>query len=232
MVDLLSVSAAAEALQVHPSRVRALIASGGLAAEKIGGVWLVDRSSISGRQRQCASAGRPLASVKAWALLLVASGEEIPSGLPPSARWRIRCAFEVDGLGALCPRLVRRAEPFSYWALPGELQALRERADLVLSGPSAAAAYDLGLVGPNAIDAYVPASRIASLQREHALVRMSGRESNVILRAVPDSAWLLNGRRFAPLAKVAVDLCSYADPRAARIGAELIASIDRDRKTV
>lgn len=230
MVDLLPVSAAADELSVHPSRVRALIASGALAAEKVGGVWLVDPASIAGRNRQQASAGRPLSPANAWALLLAASGEELPAGLEPSARWRVRRALDVYGLGALRPRLARRAEPSSYWALAGELRALRDRADLVLSGPSAAAAYDLGLVGTDAIDAYAPARLIASLQREHALERMSGPESNVILRAVPDSAWLLGDRRFAPLAAVAVDLFSYADPRAARVGAELLARIDRDRK--
>jgi hypothetical protein len=230
MLDLLPVSAAADELSVHPSRVRALIASGALAAEKVGGVWLVDRASIAGRNRQQTSAGRPLSPANAWALLLAASGEELPSGLESSARWRVRRALEFYGLGALRPRLTRRAEPSSYWALAGELRALRDRSDLVLSGPSAAAAYDLGLVGPDAIDAYVPASHIASLRREHALQLMSGPESNVVLRAVPDGAWLLRGRRFAPLAAVAVDLCSYADPRAARVGAELVARIDRDMK--
>jgi hypothetical protein len=230
MLDLLPVSAAADELSVHPSRVRALIASGALAAEKVGGVWLVDRASIAGRNRQQTSAGRPLSPANAWALLLAASGEELPSGLKSSARWRVRRALEIYGLGALRPRLARRAEPSSYWALAGELRALRDRADLVLSGPSAAAAYDLGLVGPDAIDAYVPARLIAPLQREHALERMSGPASNVILRAVPDSAWLLGGRRFAPFAAVAVDLCSYVDPRAARVGAELVARIDSDRR--
>jgi hypothetical protein len=230
MLDLLPVAAAADELSVHPSRIRALIASGVLAAEKVGGVWLVDRASISGRKRLQASAGRPLSPVNAWALLLAASGEELPSGLGSSARWRIRRALEVYGLNALRPRLTRRAEPSPYWALSGELRALRDRDDLVLSGPSAAAAYDLGLVCPDVVDAYVPVRLIRPLQRDHALEPMSGPESNVILRAVPDDAWLLGDRRFAPLAKVAVDLCSYADPRAARVGAELVASIDRDLK--
>ncbi len=230
MLDLLPVSAAADELSVHPSRVRALIASGALAAQKVGGVWLVDRGSIAGRKRQHASAGRPLSPVNAWTLLLAASGEELPTGLEPSARWRVRRALEVYGLGALCPRLVRRAEPSSYWALAGELRALRDRSDLVLSGPSAGSACDLGLVGADAIDAYVPARLIAPLQHEHALQPMSGPESNVVLRAVPDSAWLLDDRRFAPLAAVAVDLFCYADPRAARVGAEVLARIDRDMK--
>jgi hypothetical protein len=232
MLDLLPVDAAADELGVNPSRVRALIASGVLSAEKVGGVWLVDRTGIAGRSRQQASPGRPLLPGNAWALLLAASGEDLPSGLEASARWRIRQALKNYGLEALRPRLARRAEPASYWALPGELRALRERVDLVLSGPSSAAEHDLGLVGSDALDAYVPASLVAPLQREHVLERLSGPGSNVVLRAVPDDAWLLGGRRFAPLAAVAVDLCSYADPRAARAGAEVIARIDGERKAV
>lgn len=227
MRDLLPVSAAAHELDVHPSRVRALIASGALAAEKVGGVWLVDRASLATRRREQSGAGRPLSPANAWALLFAASGEELPSGLGPSARWRIRQALRVYGLSALRPRLARRAEPASYWALAGELRALRDRSDVVLSGPSAAASHHLGLVGSDAIDAYVPARLMASLQREHALERMSGPESNVVLRAVPDGAWFLSPRRFAPLAAVAIDLWSYADPRAARIGGDVVARIDR-----
>ncbi|HEY5261191.1 MAG TPA: helix-turn-helix domain-containing protein [Solirubrobacteraceae bacterium] len=232
MLDLLPVSIAAAELGVHPSRVRALIASGSLTAEKVGGVWLVDRASIAGRNRQQSSAGRPLAPGNAWALLLAASGEDLPSELEASARWRVRQALGVYGLSALRPRLARRAVPSSYWALAGELRALRERADLVLSGSSAAAGYDLGLVGSDALDAYVPAGLVASLQREHALELVSGPESNVVLRAVPDDAWLLAGRRFAPLAAVAIDLCSYADQRASRIGADVIERIDCEQKAV
>ena len=100
MLDLLPVSAAADELSVHPSRVRALIASGALAAEKVGGVWLVDRASVAGRNRAHASAGRPLSPRNAWALLLAASGEALPSGLEPSVRWRLRRALEIYGLGA------------------------------------------------------------------------------------------------------------------------------------
>jgi hypothetical protein len=222
----LPVSAAAIALGVNPSRVRALISSGAVEAEKVGGVWLVDRVSIAGRIRQPGSPGRPLAPVKAWAVLLAASGDELPAELGSAACWRCRKALENYGLAALRHRLARRATPSSYWALPGELGALSARADIALSGPSAAGAYDLGLTGSNAVDAYVPASLAPSLRDEHALEAMSGPESNVVLRVVPDDAWLLVGCRYAPLAAVAIDLASYADPRAARVGAELVARID------
>jgi hypothetical protein len=199
-------------------------------AEKVGGVWLVDRASVAGRNRQQISAGRPLSPQNAWALLLAASGEDMPSDLRPSARWRVRRALELYGLDVLRPRLARRAEPCTYWALAGELRALRDRSGLVLSGPSAAATYDLGLVGSNAVDAYVPARLIESLQREHALDRVSGPASNVVLRVVPDDAWVLAGRRVAPLAAVALDLSSDVDPRAARVGADVLARLDRERK--
>lgn len=228
MFDLLPVSAAAAELGVNPSRVRALISSGAVAAEKVGGVWLVDRASVTARNRQPAAAGRPLAPANAWALLLAASEDELPPELGSAARWRVRKALEGYGLAAMLPRLVRRADPSSYWALPGELSALSRRADIALSGPSAAGVYDLGLAGSNALDAYVPASLARVLRDEHALEATSGPESNVILRVVPDDAWLLSGRRYAPLAAVAIDLCGYPDPRAARVGAELVARIDRE----
>jgi hypothetical protein len=192
----------------------------------VGGVWLIDRASLARRIRQPAPAGRPLAPSNAWASLLAASGEELPPALGSAARWRVRRALRSYGLGVMRPRLVRRAEPASYWALPGELSALGARADIVLSGPSAAGSHGLGLAGSNVVDAYVPASLAPSLRDEHALEAMSGPESNVILRVVPDDAWLIDGRRYAPLAAVAIDLCSYADPRASRVGAELVARLD------
>ncbi len=204
-----------------------MISSGTLEADKIGGVWLIERASIAGWAREQASPGRPLSPANAWSLLLLASGEKLPAELGASTRWRVRHALESYGLGGVRPRLVRRAKTSSYWTLPGELRALHDRDDLVLSGPSAAGAYHLGLVGSDAIDAYIPARLVSSMRREHALEPVSRAESNVILRAVPDDAWLLDGQRFAPLAKVAVDLCSYPDPRAARVGADLVVDIDR-----
>ena len=229
MGELLPVLDAASELGVHPSRVRALIASGALAAEKVGGVWLVDRASVAGRRHENPSAGRPLAPRNAWGLLLAASGEKVPADVGPSVRWRIRQALEVYGLSGLRSRLVRRAQPSLHWALPGELRALRKRGDVVLAGASAAASYDLGIVGGDAVDAYVRDSLADRLRREHALQPVPGAESNVVLRLVPDAAWLLDGRRVAPLAAVALDLWAYPDPRASRVGDEVIAHLDHDR---
>lgn len=230
MVDVLDVSHAARELGVNPSRVRALIAAGALDAYKIGGRWLVEPSSVAARRREASAAGRPLAPRNAWALLLAASGDELPAELDAVARWRIGQALRVHGLDELRSRLARRAEPRRYWALPGELRALRDREGLVLSGSSAAGGYDLELVAPDAIDAYVPDRLVERLERDHALESASTAQSNVVLRAVPDDAWLLDGRRVAPLAAVALDLSAYADPRSARVGADVLARLDHPRE--
>ena len=63
------VADAAAALEVHPSRVRAMIAAGQLEAEKISGRWFVDRKSVENRRSQPSVNGRPFSEANAWALL-------------------------------------------------------------------------------------------------------------------------------------------------------------------
>ena len=53
------VADAAAVLDVHPSRVRAMIADGQLEAEKVGGRWFVDRKSVENRRSQSWVNGRP-----------------------------------------------------------------------------------------------------------------------------------------------------------------------------
>jgi excisionase family DNA binding protein len=219
MADLVDVSSAARELGVNASRVRALISAGVLDAEKIGGRWLIDRASLVERGRESQSAGRPLAPRNVWAFLLAASGEALPSDISGMTRWRLRQGLARHGLLGLRPRLGRRADVRRFWALPGELRMLRNEKDCALSGSSAAGAYDLELVGPDTIDAYVPEQRVADLIDEHALDAASPASANVILRAVPDDAWLLSDRRVAPLAAVALD----------RVGKGLLDQLDRER---
>lgn len=99
----------------------------------------------------------------------------------------------------------------------------------MLTGSSGAGELRLELLAPDTIDAYVPASRIEALTSAHALEPAPMSEANVILRAVPDEAWLLDGRRIAPRAAVGLDLAAYADARSARVGAELLAALDDER---
>lgn len=225
MPELVSVPDAARELDLDPSRVRSLIADGSLRADKVAGRWLVHWDSVVARRREPMPPGRPMAAHNAWALLLAASGEPFPEGLDPATRWRLRQALQHQGLVAIRGRLERRAQVQRYWALPGELRALRDSKNVVLTGSSAA--KDLGLVAPDAIDAYLPADRLATAIAEHELQEARGvGEDNVILRAVPVDAWRLDERESAPIAAIALDLSFYSDSRSARIGRELLAKLD------
>lgn len=232
MPALLSVSDAAQELKLNPSRVRSLIADGSLRADKVAGRWLVHSASVSARLREPMPPGRPMAARNVWAMLLAASGEPFPDGLDPAVRWRLRQALAHQGVVAVRSRLERRAEVQRYWALPGELRVLLRSKDIVLSGSSAAGVFDLPLAAPDAIDAYVRASRKNELIREHGLEEIDAvGQDNVILRAVPDEAWMLDGRRAAPLAAVALDLSFYPDSRSARIGHDLLAHADEEARS-
>jgi excisionase family DNA binding protein len=232
MSSLISLAEAAEELALDPSRVRALIVDGALRGEKVGGRWLVARDSVADRLRSPVPPGRPLAARNAWALLLLASGEPVPVDLDPSTRWRLNQALIHQGLVAMRGRFERRAAVHRLWALPGELRALNGDPVLVRTGSSAAGALKLPLAAPDAVDAYVPESRLDGLRSEYGLEDGGPvAESNVTLRAVHVEAWLLDGRRVVPKAAAALDLASYADARSARVGAELLAELDHGAAT-
>jgi hypothetical protein len=225
--DLLDVPEAARQLGVDPSRVRALIRAGELDAQKLGGVWVIGSATVAARKRQVLSNGRPFAPLNAWSLLLLASGDELPEQLDPVARWRVRQAVAHQGLERLRPRLRARASTRRYWCHPGELRALSQHDALAVTGSSAAGFHGLNLLGPGTVDAYVPVSQTDAVIREHALQPTSEPEANVILRAVPDAAWVIGDRSAAPLAAVALDLADYPDSRSARTGRDLIAQIQQ-----
>jgi GNAT superfamily N-acetyltransferase len=230
MVGHVAVDDAARQLGVAPSRVRALIASGLLRADKVGGRWLVDWDSVLARERAQNAPGRPLTALNAWALLLLASDEEIPRRVDSNTRWRLRQTLSRRRLADLESRLDQRAGVHRLWALPGELRSLCMGGDIVVTGSSAAGELNLDLLAPDTVDAYVPASTLNALVRDHGLEPVAASEANVTLRVVPDDAWMLGGRRTAPSAAVALDLAAYPDSRSARVGSELLERLDAARE--
>lgn len=85
----IDVADAARELSVDARHVRRLAASGELAARRVGGVWLIDRDSVRGRQLRGPRAGRPLSEPMAWgAAALLArclpgvEGDEVDAALP------------------------------------------------------------------------------------------------------------------------------------------------------
>lgn len=202
-----------------------MAAHGQLPAVKVGDRWLVERSAVERRRSQGAVAGRPFAPHNAWALLLLASGEEA-EGLDSSLRSRLRRALKLEGLEKLGPRLGGRAEANSFSAHPGEIGYLMDDPDLIRSGISAAGAHGLDLVSGQEADGYLRKSRLKEFVANHALVPAES-NGNVRLRLVPDQAWRFPpGASLAPIAAVALDLAEDPDPRSAEAGRAALAELD------
>jgi Helix-turn-helix domain len=227
-MDMISSSEAADLLNVHPSRVRALVLAEELPGEKVAGRWLVDRRAVMRRAKDPHPAGRPLSPRNAWQLLFLASGR-IVDGLSPKVRWRLNRALRGPGLSELQARLVRRGAPRWFSAHPGELAHLSKDPRVVLSGISAAPAYELALVPGNEVEAYVRSADLPAVIRSHALHDAEG-AGNVLLRVVPDEAWLFKrDDRYAPPPAVAFDLIDSVDARSAREGMKLLRRQDQSR---
>jgi hypothetical protein len=230
IAPLISVPDAANALGLSPARVRLLAANGGLPAQKIGGRWLVERNGVEKRRSRGSAGGRPFAPRNAWAVLGLASGDEV-DGIDPVVRSRLRRALALEGLGALAVRLERRAEVHRYSGHPGEISYLLADKSLVVSGISAARAVGLDVLAGNEADGYVRNSDLDGFVGEHALLPAAALDANVVLRVVPDDVWaeFLKGRPHAPEAPVALDLVEDVDPRTRAAGKELLGRLDSDR---
>lgn len=203
-----------------------MAAQGQLAASKIGNRWLVERAAVEQRRREGAHEGRRFAPHNAWALLMLASGEDV-DGVDPSVRSRLKRALEREGLEGLRPRLGARARPLSFQAHTGEISYLLEDSALVRSGISAASVEDFGLVSGREVDGYLKESRLKKFVAAHALspVQSGG---NVRLRLVPNDAWrFLAKRPMAPQAAIALDLAEDPEARSAQAGRRALRKLDR-----
>jgi excisionase family DNA binding protein len=228
MAAFLSVSDAAGALNLSSARVRLLVANGDIPAEKIGGRWLVEKVGVERRRRRGSSGGRPFIPRNAWAILCMASGEQVDA-IDAAARSRLRRALLLEGLGALPLRLEQRADVARYRAHPGEIAHLRNDERLVPSGVSAARLVGLDLLAGREVDGYVRASALDELVEEHALAPAVIGEANAVLRIVPDDVWdlFLAGRPHAPGAAIALDLIEGYDSRSQTSGKELLKRLER-----
>jgi hypothetical protein len=203
-----------------------MAAHGQLPAVKLGDRWFVERAAVERRRRDGALDGRCFSARNAWALLLLASSEEIAK-LDPSVRSRLKRALSQEGLAKLGPRLARRAKVLSYSAHPGEVPYLLEDRRLLRSGISAAGDQGFNLISGREVDGYLGAAELDAFVARHAL-QPAGIEGNVRLRVAPEDAHhLLADRKAAPRAAVALDLAEDFDPRSAQAGRKALRELDR-----
>jgi hypothetical protein len=226
MMDPLPISQAAVVLGLSAARVRAMAVHGQLTAEKLGDRWFVERAAVERRRREGALEGRRFSPRNAWALLSLASGEEVKA-IDPSVRSRLKRALSRDGLEKLGPRLARRAEVRAFRAHPGELAHLLADSQLVRTGVSAAGAQGLDVVPGFEADGYLRAAHLSKFVARHAL-EPAGLEGNVRLRVVPEGAEdFLDGKDIAPQAAIALDLSGEFDVRSAAAGEKALRELDR-----
>lgn len=220
----LSVREAAERLGVSPAAVRQRIAGGELPAVKLGRDWRVDEREVLRVARRGDGAGRPLSPAMAWAVLLLASGDESAADRlagAPRYRARVRQWMQEHPLAQHAGRLRERARREVFDAHPSELSRLRDRAAVLLTGPSAADV--VGLIGEaQEIELYASVAERDSIIAEHALLAVPGA---VTVRWVPGEVWaeLDSAGRVAPRAAVLIDLFESEDPRARREAAQALA---------
>jgi len=229
MVDAsspLSVREAADRLGVSSVAVRQQIAAGRLPAVKRGRDWWLDARAVERAARGRSGAGRPLSPAMAWAVVLLASGDEAAARevAGQNRYWsRVRAWLRTYALGEHAARLRSRGELEELDAHPSELKRILKRPDVLVTGVSAGDV--VGLVGSvSAIEVYAPAGRRDEIVEEHALVRGGG---PVSIRWVPDELWPLVGRdrdRRAPRVAVLLDLLESDEPRARREAARALAS--------
>jgi excisionase family DNA binding protein len=218
----LTVNDAADALGLHPRRVRALIASGSLAAEKLGGRWLLDAADVARANGAERPPGRPLSPSRAWAILSLIEGGT-PGWLSAHEIARTRSYLRRAEPAGLLPRLSRRAPVRTFRAHPADLPRLvRERA-VVLSGPSAASHHGASIAAPGTVEGYVSEVRLGELVERYHLA--ASPNPNVRLHVLGPGLWPFEDARVAPAAVVALDLLEADDERSRRAGRELLAGL-------
>jgi len=220
MDNAVPVSEAARILDVHPSRVRAMVGAGQLDAQKLAGRWFINRSSLEQRCSMGSPDGRPLSPINAWALLCLADGNRA-DWVDRSVQSRLRGHMRRRSWEELVPRLRSRADAVRLRAHPAAIDRLANEKGVVLSGVSVADRYNIDIVPSDEIEAYVYHARAQELIQQY-MMEPSGRP-NVILHVVPDevpSDWqdCVSGH------VAALDLLESLNARSQRAGNEYIHS--------
>lgn len=222
MFDLLTVAEVATRIGVSDRRVRAMIASGRLPAQRVLGRWAVPASAVSGFTDR--PAGRPLSQRTAWQVLgyLAGTTEEVPAGLQQRVLALDTTEHPEKSLVAW---LASRGKMLP---LRGSDVARLEADHRIVAGGDRAFS---ALVRHAPLLAYVDAADLDDVIAEHELSSAPA-DPTVVVRVVDDIAAVPRTPTDPQIASAvvgAVDLLDSADPRAARLADRLLASAIRTR---
>lgn len=223
---------ASQRLGVSSQRLRQLIASGDVHAERHGHVWAVDPISVNDYdRRRRPTAGRSLSPTMAWAALFSDFGTAVSDDvaqafdLHRTERSRL-CKLRQRDPGDWRWLAQRRATTERFNTFDAYLDRIALLDDIVRTGVSAMARYNVDLVvHERHVDVYLPEATAAELKTTMRLEPAS--TGNLTLRSIGDleaSAYIMQ-RDVMPRSVVAVDLLDDSDARTARAGADLIEAI-------
>jgi excisionase family DNA binding protein len=192
---MFSVHDAAQRLGVSDRRVRALIDSGRLRAQRLGRVWMIEPSALGSVDGERAP-GRPLNADSAWAELL--GDRQAPAADPPMLRSRYRGRSERHELDS------------------PDIDASLNDPDIRLGGWAAGLSFD-GLLDDNRSQlnvVYVGALSFGPWSDRHWLIPSSS--PRLIAHVVGDEiarALISRSSRFVPARAAAVDLAELGGAR-------------------
>ena len=172
--QLLSVKEAGLALGVSRRRAEALISNGTLPAKRVGGRWVVSSSDVRRLDHlMWRKAGRPLSQENAW--------REVERKLKAAPLTRT----ELDRRRR---RLRSRAEHYSFYVHPSQIEKLAASSEVVVSGRRAAKKIGIPVDDDNHLDIYVRDNDLDQLRQQFGARRVNDGE-NVIFHVVKESAW-------------------------------------------
>ena len=199
----LDVRSVAEYLGVSDRRVRQLIDSGALPAQRLGGRYIIEEYRVP-RSRPTT---RPMSPRISWAFIDMLSGKR-PSGISNSERTRLKDKYErllaMDDPADLLRSWLRKRDQLLFLQVnPRDVAAVREDPRLVPSGISDDRSC---LSAGQEAEGYVHPRDVADLRARYLMVDR-----------LPTNVWLHVVERTiprpAPLGLVLADLASHDSPR-------------------
>jgi excisionase family DNA binding protein len=229
----LGVADAAQQLAISPARVRELVHSGQINAQRVGRELLVDADSVHRRANIVRpAAGRPLSPRMAWGLLWWLSGERAP-WLAPAEHSRLRKYAGRLALEAWPRMLANRSDVHRARMLPGPLKRLRESSHVATGGVSAAMHYGIDLLAAvDDVELYVEPELFEELV-DAKRINLAPEVPNVLIRVPrisPVLAFDDEHAGFAPPAAVAADLVDTGDERSVHAARQLLANLDEAKR--
>ncbi|MDT9592627.1 hypothetical protein RDV89_06095 [Nocardioides zeae] len=207
-MDLMTVAAAARALDVSTRQVQHLVEAGELRRLERG---IVDRESV---ERLVATRGgshsRGWSEQTAWGAVALLTGATA-DWMGESQRSRLRGRLRTITSSELAERTRRRASVARYAAHSSVAADLTAR--LVSTGD---AAGRLGLTATAAVDGYLGRSELAEVVRDHGLVRDDA--GSVTLRATDADLAVVQRLASSGTTLAALDLASSSRARERRAG--------------